>query len=146
MKSITFWDMTSHLLACWFLAKLIYSTLKMEAICSSETSVDTQRTTRRHIPEDDTLHNHGCENLISYMYFCSFLVSCLTMLTVSRTYSVDDKIINKCGSICRIRTGRGIWNAQRKTASVPLFPTTEELGFSGTVFFSTGTRPPLWAI
>jgi hypothetical protein len=35
----------------------------MEAICSSETSVDTQRTTRRHIPEDDTLHNHRCGNL-----------------------------------------------------------------------------------
>jgi hypothetical protein len=28
----------------------------MEAIGSSETSVATQRTTRRHIPEDDTLH------------------------------------------------------------------------------------------
>jgi hypothetical protein len=27
----------------------------MEAIYSSETSVETQRTTRRHIPEDDTL-------------------------------------------------------------------------------------------
>jgi hypothetical protein len=27
----------------------------MEAICSSETSVETQRTTRRHIPEDYTL-------------------------------------------------------------------------------------------
>jgi hypothetical protein len=39
----------------------------MEAICSSETSVETQRTTRRHIPEkDDTLHNHRCENLKSY--------------------------------------------------------------------------------
>jgi hypothetical protein len=31
----------------------------MEAICSSETSVETQRTTRRHIPEDDTLHMHN---------------------------------------------------------------------------------------
>jgi hypothetical protein len=29
--------------------------------CSS-----TQRTTRRHIPEDDTLHNHRCENRKSY--------------------------------------------------------------------------------
>jgi hypothetical protein len=37
----------------------------MEAICSSEMSVETQRTTRRHIPEDDTLHNHHCENLKS---------------------------------------------------------------------------------
>jgi hypothetical protein len=45
-----------HLLACWF-AKPISSTLKMEVICSSETSVETQRTTPLHIPEDDsTLH------------------------------------------------------------------------------------------
>jgi hypothetical protein len=36
-------------------AELISSTLKMEAICSSETSVETRRTTRRYIPEDDTL-------------------------------------------------------------------------------------------
>jgi hypothetical protein len=54
-----------HLLARWF-AEPISSTLKMEAISSSETSGATQRTTRRHIPEDDTLHNHRCENLKSY--------------------------------------------------------------------------------
>jgi hypothetical protein len=47
-------------------AELISSTLKMEAICSSETSVETQRNTRCHIPEDDTLHNHRHENLKSY--------------------------------------------------------------------------------
>jgi hypothetical protein len=41
MKSIIFWNKTPG--------------RKMEAICSSETSVQTQRTTRRHIPEDDTL-------------------------------------------------------------------------------------------
>jgi hypothetical protein len=39
----------------------------MEAICSSETSVETQRTTRRHIPEDDNLQNHRCKNLKSYI-------------------------------------------------------------------------------
>jgi hypothetical protein len=38
------------------LAEIISSTLKMEAICSSETSVATQQTTLRHILEDDTLH------------------------------------------------------------------------------------------
>jgi hypothetical protein len=43
------------------------STLKMEAICSSETSVGFQRTTRRYIPEDNTLSNHRCESLKSYM-------------------------------------------------------------------------------
>jgi hypothetical protein len=64
-----------HLLACWFLAKLISSTLKMEAIYSSETSVDTQRTPRRNIPEDDTLHNHRCENLKSSLLLFVF-VSC----------------------------------------------------------------------
>jgi hypothetical protein len=47
--------MKKDLLTCWFPAELISSTLKMEAICSSETSVDTQRTTRRNMPEDDTL-------------------------------------------------------------------------------------------
>jgi hypothetical protein len=39
----------------------------MEAIRSSETSGTTLRTTRRHIPEDDTLQNHRCENLKSYI-------------------------------------------------------------------------------
>jgi hypothetical protein len=55
-----------HLLARWFLAEQFLLTLKMEAICSSKTSVDTQWTTRRYIPEDGTLHNHRCENLKSY--------------------------------------------------------------------------------
>jgi hypothetical protein len=41
-------------------AELISSTLQMEAICSSETSVETRRTTRRHIPEDDTLQVASC--------------------------------------------------------------------------------------
>jgi hypothetical protein len=38
----------------------------MEETFSSETFVDFQRTTRRYIPEDRTLHNHRCENLTSY--------------------------------------------------------------------------------
>jgi hypothetical protein len=44
-----------HLLSLWFHAEFISLSLKMKAICSSETSGDTQWTTRRHIPEDDTL-------------------------------------------------------------------------------------------
>jgi hypothetical protein len=39
----------------------------MEVIFSSETSVDSQRTTRRYITEDGTIHNHRCENLKSYI-------------------------------------------------------------------------------
>jgi hypothetical protein len=45
-----------HLLAFWIPSELISSTLKMEAMFSSETSVEPQRTTRHHIPEDDNLH------------------------------------------------------------------------------------------
>jgi hypothetical protein len=48
--------------------------LKMEAICSSETSFKFQRITRRHIPEDSTLHNHCCENLKSHKINVSILV------------------------------------------------------------------------
>jgi hypothetical protein len=40
--------------------------LKMEPIRSSETSVAFQHITRRHSPEDSTLHNHRCEILKSY--------------------------------------------------------------------------------
>jgi hypothetical protein len=43
------------------------STLKMEAICSVETTVDFQQTTRRYIPEDRTLRNHRCNNPKSYI-------------------------------------------------------------------------------
>jgi hypothetical protein len=42
-----------------------HRTLKIEAIYSSETSIDFQQTTWRHIQEDRTLHNHRCDNLKS---------------------------------------------------------------------------------
>jgi hypothetical protein len=46
---------------------LVYSlTLKTEATCSFETSIDFYRTTRRYILEDINLHNHSCENLLPY--------------------------------------------------------------------------------
>jgi hypothetical protein len=38
----------------------------MEAVCSSESSVHFQWTTRRYIPEDNNPRNHRCENLKSY--------------------------------------------------------------------------------
>jgi hypothetical protein len=45
-----------------------FSTLKMEAIRSSESSVQP-RSTRRHIPEDGILHSHCRENLKSYRFY-----------------------------------------------------------------------------
>jgi hypothetical protein len=56
-----FWDITpcSSVAACFMLvSSLAYSpTLKMQAICSSETSVGFRRPTRHHIPEDRTTLN-----------------------------------------------------------------------------------------
>jgi hypothetical protein len=52
-----------------------FSTLKMKAMGTSETSVYT-RTTRRHIPEDDILNSHCRENLKSYIWSFS-LCNCL---------------------------------------------------------------------
>jgi hypothetical protein len=42
-----------------------FYTLKMEAICSSKTSVNT-RSTWCHIQENGILHSHRCENFKSY--------------------------------------------------------------------------------
>jgi hypothetical protein len=52
-----------QLLSRWFIAELIFSTVKMEVICFSETLVETQRTTRRYIPENGTLH----ESIIAFL-------------------------------------------------------------------------------
>jgi hypothetical protein len=49
------------------------STLMMEATRSSESSVHFKQNTWRYIPEDRTLYNHRCENLISYAFLKSQL-------------------------------------------------------------------------
>jgi hypothetical protein len=46
----------------------------MEASCSSETSVDFQRNTRRYSPEHRTLNNHRCESLRSYRHITHSLM------------------------------------------------------------------------
>jgi hypothetical protein len=49
-----------------FLACVISSVLRMEATCSSETSV-YNKPTGRHIPEGGILHSHRSENLNPWM-------------------------------------------------------------------------------
>jgi hypothetical protein len=44
------------------------STLIMEATHSSETSVDTEQTTQRYIPEDSTLHLYVCLAMTAQVY------------------------------------------------------------------------------
>jgi hypothetical protein len=70
MSSI-FWDIISCSLlkvnqGFGGICDLHFHGLKMEATCSSKTSVDFQRTTWCHIWEDRTLHNHSYESLKSY--------------------------------------------------------------------------------
>jgi hypothetical protein len=58
-------------------AELISSTVKMEAICSSETSVETPRTTRRHIPEYDTLYKEDACEFCALVYGVCYSQSCI---------------------------------------------------------------------
>jgi hypothetical protein len=88
------------LVSCW----PYFSTMNMEAICSSETSVYTQRTTRRYIPEDGTLHNlfmlAACSVLVSFLaYFVTLkmevLRSCETSVDffywTTRRYVLEER-------------------------------------------------------
>jgi hypothetical protein len=52
------------------------STLKMEAICSSESSIDSNQTTRCYIPECRNFHSQSCENLKSSNFILYFEISC----------------------------------------------------------------------
>jgi hypothetical protein len=87
-----------------------YSTLKMEAICSSETSLDFQRITRRYIPDDSSTHNHRCKNLKSYAIIqflphCKYPVSpfqrqFMLFREINKYFSVNitqNTYIGKCG-------------------------------------------------
>jgi hypothetical protein len=73
------------------------STLKMEAIWSSETSVDFQQTTLRYIPGHSTRQNYCCEIFKSYIIIFQsvpFLKSCflinpnLSLVHVSKLYFI----------------------------------------------------------
>jgi hypothetical protein len=69
---------TCHLLSRWFLSQLMFSTLKMEAICSTETSVDTKRTTWRYIPADGTLQTTERFVLLSRVDLCVYVVKAIS--------------------------------------------------------------------
>jgi hypothetical protein len=60
------WAHSAATCSRWFLVRGFFY-LKMEAIRSSETSVQFTGSTRRQIPEDGILHSHRCENLRSYI-------------------------------------------------------------------------------
>jgi hypothetical protein len=67
----------------------------MEATCSSETSTDFQRTTRRYIPDNNILHNHRCENLKSYIVISKKQNKNLTLYAHQNWYSIVTEISKK---------------------------------------------------
>jgi hypothetical protein len=74
----------------------------MKAICSSETSIDFQRTTRRYIPEDSTLHNHYCKNLKSYMTLCVSYEVGTELLFFSSVFSQSMRCFPSSKSILQV--------------------------------------------
>jgi hypothetical protein len=74
-------------------SSLAYSTLKMEAICSSKTSVHFQRTTWHYIPEGSTLPNHRCENLKSYKLQMDFHIFLQTAIKWKHFTEAQNSII-----------------------------------------------------
>jgi hypothetical protein len=75
--------------------------LEIEAICSSEMSVDSQRTTWRYIPEDSTLHNHRCEDLKTFMfrkYVGVMLIFPITVAMLSKALNVFAR--SNAGIVC----------------------------------------------
>jgi hypothetical protein len=85
-----------HWFTCCFLLKFS-SALKMEAICSSETSVASQQTTRRHIPENDTLYNY----LVTSQLLCHVPLSFITShiikwIVMQRKYMILNNIDSTC--------------------------------------------------
>jgi hypothetical protein len=67
-------DKAAILTACFMLVPcLAYSsTVKMEATCSSETSINFHRNTLHYIPDVRILHNYRYENLKYCVIFCCF--------------------------------------------------------------------------
>jgi hypothetical protein len=71
------------------------STLKIETVCSSESSVNIHCTIRRHVPEDSTSDSHHCETPKSHSVrsfrFSLFVISlfCLRLSSAVMIWTVE---------------------------------------------------------
>jgi hypothetical protein len=79
------------------------SILNMEAIVSSETSVDFQQSTRRYISEESTLHYHCCEDLKSEIVNFITAIDCKLQSNISLQRQCNALIFSlvfACGGYC----------------------------------------------
>jgi hypothetical protein len=75
----------------------VMSLLMMEAVSSSETSVNIYQTTQCNISEDSHLHTRRCENLKSHLHICTFQldVSGITKFVINRNMTrLMEKIVD----------------------------------------------------
>jgi hypothetical protein len=81
-----------------------YSALKMEPICSSETSIDFQRTSRRYIPEDSILRT-----LYSSEWFQKEILihSSLEYHTIASKTAIGNEVMAE--KFMRLGFGGGWW-------------------------------------
>jgi hypothetical protein len=63
-----------------------FSILKIEAICSSETSIALQRNTWRYIPQKTAPHKHRSENLKPYIQKMYYSETCEYLLNRNTEY------------------------------------------------------------
>jgi hypothetical protein len=63
--------------ACFMLGSCLvyYSTLKMKALCPSETSINFYRTTRRYVSERELFITSAGKSSVYFISFISFLYS-----------------------------------------------------------------------
>jgi hypothetical protein len=81
---------------------LVYcSTLRMEAICSCETSIDFQRTTRYYIPEHNGLYKHRCENFRFYTLRQWFVTFIFSRLIGHNIFLNSENVMFHWHNICR---------------------------------------------
>jgi hypothetical protein len=57
-----------------------------------------------------------------FVCVCVCVCVCVTMLSVSRLYSIDDRMIDEHEAVCGMKIGRGNRCTRRKPAPVPLCP------------------------
>jgi hypothetical protein len=83
--------------ACFMLVSCLASSsaLRMEGTCSSEMSVDFQRTARRNILEDSILHKHRRENLKMQNQLC-FCAGTDKVNEMDHTITHLSSVVSKC--------------------------------------------------
>jgi hypothetical protein len=81
----------------------------MEAVSTSETSVNFYQTTRRNNPEDSHLHTHHCENLKSYQ-----IKIVVDVLGTTYNYAVED-CMNRSTTLVNMiqHSSLEIWSIKR---------------------------------